>query len=55
MWANLIKWLGVPLLKELLGRLIKLISKEIEIQRVKRERKKKQVNGNPSPDDFSKL
>ena len=54
MWANLVRWLGVPLVKELLGRLIKFISREIEIQKEKREIKRKKKTGNPS-DDFDNL
>lgn len=54
MWQTLIKWLGIPLVKELLGALVKFIAKEIEIQKAKREIKKNKKTGN-SRDDFNNL
>lgn len=53
-FAKLIQWVGIPLIMELVERLVSLIKKEIKIQRRKREIKKR-PQGKPSQSDFDDL
>lgn len=52
---GLVKYLGIPLLMEVIEKFVSLIKREIKIQRAKREIRKKKVDTNPTPDDFGEL
>ena len=53
--AKLVQLVGIPLVMELVEKLVSYIKKEIAIQKAKREIRQNQVDSNPNPDDFNKL
>lgn len=53
--AKLVQLVGIPLVMELVEKLVSYIKKEIAIQKAKREIRQNQVDSNPNTDDFNKL